>query len=227
MQYIDKSDSEPREWNAWFTTGTGRRSYDYAADQGGLLDLPLAKAHLWHEQNGLCAYCQSKLPIENASIEHVIPKTHNVPMSTNYHNLVVVCKKTVVDPDTLRRYCEPVRGDRLIPSLVFYRNAMVAEVNHAFFDAYADGTVGAMGNLPPEIKFQVASFIEILNLNHEHLKTKRAKDALSPILEAFKTINPARKRDFLRSEFNRVERDPTSPFRQFLLIYLGKKIGLN
>ena len=79
MQYINKSDSEPREWNAWFTTGTGRRSYDYAADQGGLADLPLAKAHLWQEQNGLCAYCQSKLPIENASIEHVIPKTHNVP----------------------------------------------------------------------------------------------------------------------------------------------------
>ena len=148
-------------------------------------------------------------------------------MSTNYHNLVVVCKKTVVDPDTLRRYCEPVRRDKLIPPLVFYGNAMVAEANHAFFDAYADGTVDAKGNLPPEIKSQVTSFIEILNLNHEHLKTKRAKDALSPILEAFKRINPAGKRDFLRSEFNWVQRDPSRPFRQFLLIYLGKKIGLN
>jgi len=84
MQFINKSHLIPPDWDIWFTTATGRRTYNYA-DYQELRDLGLAKEYLLNEQSGLCAYCQKQITTDNASIEHIVPKSHNTALSTNYY----------------------------------------------------------------------------------------------------------------------------------------------
>ena len=174
MQYIPKQAVPPTDWEDWFTTATGRRSYDYKADCSALRDIAHAKAYLLNEQHGLCAYCQSALTIDQTSIEHVIPKEHNVPFSTLYHNLVAVCKSTSLDNITGKRYCEVMRGSQLLPALVFYGDAQVTTTkNHSYFTAYQDGYVNVKPRLQLSIANQASAFIDILNLNHSKLVEKR------------------------------------------------------
>jgi uncharacterized protein (TIGR02646 family) len=228
MQYIKKSNNEPADWALWFTTASGRRTFDYKADYQGLPLLALAKAHLLAEQNHLCAYCQTKLTADTASIEHMVPKSLNTTLSTNYFNLVAVCKETAPDLETRRNYCEPARGNLLLPNLIFFANAEVTlEVNSAFFDAYSDGTIAAKPTLKDEIKSQVEAFIEILNLNHPRLKSARKEEALAAVLAIFNSLDARRKKDYLKNEFARIAQNPHLHYRQFLLIYIAKKMGIN
>lgn len=227
MQFIPKKETPPMDWNLWFSTGTGIRSYDYKADYSALRDIVYAKKYLLEEQHELCAYCQKSLTVENASIEHVIPKEHNVPYSTNYHNLVAVCKDSNADGNG-RRYCEPIRGSELLPPIVFYKDAEVSrEKNNAYFKANRDGTISPKPNCLESKKKQVEAFIEILNLNHSSL-VKNRKNALDGILGPWYVISDNRqKQNYLRTQFDRVLNFEQIPFRQFLLIYLGEKLGIN
>jgi uncharacterized protein (TIGR02646 family) len=228
MQYIEKANVAPLDWDFWFTTGAGLRSFDYGTDQQALVSLPLAKAFLLHEQSGLCAYCQSALTEAQASIEHVVPKTHNQPLSTNYFNLVAVCKSPSKDSVNGRLHCDKERGDRLMPVLIFYKNCQVSlEANHPFFDVYTDGQVVTKPKLPAETAKQIDAFIDVLHLNSSILKARRSKDVLMGILEVFAQIPHHRKRDFWQAKFNSVYRNMGHPYRQFLLIYISKQLGRN
>ena len=226
MQYIAKQAVAPTDWEDWFNTATNRRSYGYKADYSELRNITDARAFLLGEQHELCAYCQSALTVEQASIEHVIPKEHNVPFSTHYHNLVAVCKSTSLD-NTGKRYCEEMRGSELLPPIIFYANAQVTETkNHTFFTAYRDGAIDVKPKLQDVISNQVKSFIDILNLNHSILSKKR-KEALDGILSVYDLLPNLQKRNYLQVQFNRVLSNPNTPYRQYLLIYLGQKLGLN
>lgn len=57
MQYIKKENTPPVEWDDWFTTAIGTRTYDYKADYSELLKIRSAKKYLIDEQHGFCAYC--------------------------------------------------------------------------------------------------------------------------------------------------------------------------
>lgn len=46
MQYISKNVNQPEEWDHWFTTANGVRSFDYGADYENLPALALAKGFL-------------------------------------------------------------------------------------------------------------------------------------------------------------------------------------
>lgn len=227
MQYIKKQNTEPADWNNWFTVPPNRRSYDYGADDRSLPDLRLAKSFLINEQHSLCAYCQQKITLENASIEHVTPKEHNKELSTNYFNLVAVCKKQQVpDPVTGNLHCDSTRGSELLPSLIFYSNAKSTDQNlNKYFRAYGTGEVVAKHNLDLYTKNQVEAFINQLNLNHSILKNKRAKDVLTGISKAANTV--ADKHRFWRAQYSRILLDLGHPFREYLLVYIGPKIGLN
>jgi uncharacterized protein (TIGR02646 family) len=227
MQYIKKQNTEPANWNQWFTVPPHRRSYDYGTDYSSCPDLRLAKSFLISEQHGLCAYCQQKITIEDASIEHVTPKEHNKELSTNYFNLVAVCKKNQVkDPQTGLLHCDSTRGSKLLPEIVFYANAISTQNNlNKYFNAYSTGDVIAKHNLDLHTKMQIDAFIELLNLNHSVLKNKRAKDILNGIAIAANSV--ADKHRFWRAQYNRILNDLGHPFREFLLVYIGPKIGLN
>jgi len=46
---------------------------------------------LWKEAKGICSYCQRNIPIEKASLDHIIPVNHT---EENYgpENLIFCCK---------------------------------------------------------------------------------------------------------------------------------------
>ncbi len=228
MQYIQKQNTKPSNWNTWFTKGTGHRSFDYRADYSSLPNLKQAKNYLLVEQHYLCAYCQQKLTSETASIEHVIPKEFNKELSTNYHNLVAVCKDSPKDNESKRKHCDKERGNKLLPPFIFYSSSDVTNTsNSPFFKAYSDGQILAKDRISSEDKAQAEAFIEILNLNHTQLKEKRAKDVLNGLIAAFQLLPHHQRTNYWRVQFDRILLNKTQPFRQFLLIYIGSKIGIN
>lgn len=208
MQFINKNNIEPTDWNAWFTVPPNRRTFDYRVDSNSLPQLRLAKQHLILEQNSLCAYCQQKIDIDNASIEHVTPKEHNEELSTSYFNLVAVCNKNQVkDPLTGKFHCDRIRGSELIPPIIFYSNSKSVENNiNQYFTAYADGEIVAKPSLAINIRNQVEAFVNILNLNHSILKEKRAKDVLRGLTDAYLSLasESHEKSIFWKVQYNRI-----------------------
>jgi uncharacterized protein (TIGR02646 family) len=227
MQYIKKQNTEPADWNNWLIVPPARRSYDYSADRSALTHYIQILNYLINEQSGLCAYCQQKITNKDASIEHVTPKEHNKELSTNYFNLVAVCKKQQIpDPATKKLHCDSTRGSELLPPLIFYANAKSTVNNlNKYFRAYSTGEVVAKHNLDMNTRSQVEAFIELLNLNHSVLKNKRAKDVLTGISIAANSV--ADKHRYWRVQYNRILLDLSHPFREYLLVYIGPKIGLN
>lgn len=228
MQYIRKNHTPPIEWNEWFTTKEGNRSFDYKEDYNKLRYLKNARKFLLDEQKGLCAYCQSRLTLENSSIEHIIPKTFNQELSTNYHNLVAVCRQPVVD-ESGRSHCDKERGNSILTPLILHTSmATSLKRNHAYFKATASGELLPNENLDEATKVQVKSFIEVLNLNHTSLKTARKNrlDALLVVTRA-KGIKGAELKLFWDQTFNYYYQRENEPYRQFLLIYLSTKLGRN
>ena len=221
---------------------TPRRSYDYIKDEDKLEGKKEATAYLLSEQFGLCAYCQSELKLETASIEHVIPKSFAPEISTNYHNLVAVCKapKTYKENGRTLSHCDKQRGNLLIPSIIFYRNATIhldttkgkdkgIWKKNEYFEARADGWIVCnhefLSNQIPAHKAvvgdQAKAFIEILNLNHPGLVANR-KPTIEALLNGKPTIssNPS---DYYRSRFQSYYRDRKKPNREFVLMYLFQK----
>lgn len=229
MQFIHKQPIEPNEWDGWLTVPPNRRTFDYAMDRSALPEIGFARRYLIEEQYSLCAYCQQKINFDNSSIEHVIPKEYNKVLSTSYFNLVVVCNKNQIkDPVSGKYHCDRARGSKLIPSIIFYSNAQSsAAKTNQFFAVYSDGTVKANKNLPESIKCQVDSFIEVLNLNHINLKDTRAKGVLRGLFEAYNMmVTKEQKRSFWRIQYQRILNDKSHPYREYLLIFIGSKIGL-
>lgn len=231
MQFIKKQDIPPPEWDDWFSTPNGR-SYDYKKDSSSMRDLPLAKRYLLNEQSGLCAYCQSKLNEDDASIEHIIPKSLNKELSTSYYNLVAVCKNPIPDAQTKKSHCDKERGSKPLSPLILYENAQVKKnnseiFNHAYFRASgSDGYILVKATLESNIQKQAESFIEILNLNDERLMNKR-KEALEGIISILKSIPVKERGHFWKVQFDRVMKNPKQPFRQYLLINIAPRIGKN
>jgi len=228
MQYIKKQNQEPEEWGDWFLVPPGERTYDFGKDRDALTHLRAAKQFLLKEQYHLCAYCQQKINLDNSSIEHVTPKEHNKELSTSYFNLVAVCNRNQVeDPLTGKLHCDKARGSQLIPPLVFYSNSLSTSNRlNAFFEANASGEIIAKRTMPIRIKNQIEAYIEPLNLNHSVLKAKRAKDTLNGLTLAYNSLAPGshQRASFWNVQYQRILNNPSHPFREFLLVYIGSKI---
>jgi uncharacterized protein (TIGR02646 family) len=255
MQYIKKQNTQPTDWDSWFAKGDGsendenvERSYIYKQAHLHLKECLLA------EQNNLCAYCQKEISINASTVEHVVPQSINKELSTNYHNLVLVCSGSTKG----EKHCDKARLDKFIINLIFSNSAglhttskkdkkddfsfSLLEANeienllndiklNAYFDAYADGTIK-----PPEkekqeqlhLNMQIKAFIEILNLNHESLKAERKK-AIEDLDDAIPSQITSKK-DMLtywKRTFYKIVKDRNYPYRQFLLLYIGKHRKLN
>jgi uncharacterized protein (TIGR02646 family) len=228
MQYIKKQNTPPPNWDVWFTTATSIRTYNYKADYDSLTNLIQAKQYLIDEQHGLCAYCQQTITNENSSIEHIIPKEFNIELSTCYYNLVAVCKTQLRDPTTGKFHCDKEKQSKLISPLIFVSNSDVTEIrNSSYFSAWADGTICPKSLLEHEQKIQAEAFISVLHLNHTLLKASRVKDVLDGIIAASYQIPKLQKRTFWQGQFKRILLTKNHPFRQFLLIFIAGKIGIN
>ncbi|MEN9523696.1 MAG: hypothetical protein RL065_2073 [Bacteroidota bacterium] len=227
MQFIQKQNSQPVDWDTWFTTATGRRSYDYGADNDSLTQLSNARNFLVNEQSGLCAYCQRKITLESSTIEHVIPKEFNKDLSTDYHNLVAVCIPKGKDENG-KYHCDKSKLSQKILPIIFFSDALVTQQsNSIYFMCYPDGSVIAKSNNDINLKKQVEAFIEILNLNHKDLIKKR-KDAWVALTDIYQAVPQYQREKFWKNQFENILINQSKEYRQFLLIYLGsKKIGIN
>lgn len=228
MQYIKKQNTPPDAWEDWFKKATGERSYDYRKDSGSMRQLLLARDFLINEQHGLCAYCQQSINESNSSIEHVVPKELNVELSTNYHNLVAVCKTQLKDPGTGRMHCDDEKGSKVItPFIFFFDSEATQQKNNQYFKADSNGKIEPKKGLSEELTKQVEAFIEVVNLNHSVLMQKRSKDIFGGLLDIYRSLPTWQKGTFWKEQYQRILKNPKQPFRQYLLIVIGTKIGIN
>ncbi len=228
MQFIKKLVTQPADWDYWFTTTTNRRTYDYASDYSDLHHLRAAKHFLINEQNGCCAYCGQGISLDGSSIEHVVPKELNVSLSTDYHNLVAVCKKPVKDPETGKDHCDKEKGSRVITPFIFFADSDVTDKKgNTYFKSKSDGSIEANTNTTLSNWYQAQAFIEVLNLNHSLLRQNRAKDMLAGLLSAYIACPKGQKGIFWKVQFEHILKNKKIPYRQFLLNYIAGKIGVN
>jgi len=226
MLYIKKADTAPVDWEAWFTTAIGNRSYDYGRDQPNLPRLREARKFLLEEQNHLCAYCLQKISIIDSSIEHVIPKEFSVELSTSYTNLVAVCKNPQPDLESGKLHCDKHKLSEIITPFIFIANCQVTPIkNNAYFSVGSDGAIFPKGTATFEHQSQAHAYINTLNLNHSLLMANRAKDYLDNMIRDFRAIPTNRRQDYWEVQFRRIYKDKSTPFREILLIYISDKCG--
>jgi len=83
--------------------------------------------------------------------------------------------------------------------------------------------------LESDIKNQINAFINILNLNQTLVKESRSKDVLGGITSAYAAIPKSSpdKAIFWKAQYERILNNKSHPFREFLLVFIGSKIGLS
>ncbi len=222
MEFISKN-ILPENWNSWFSVN-GARTFDYLHAQNNRANLEEVRNYLLNEQNYLCAYCQKKITTSDSSIEHVIAKSLNIALSTDYYNLVAVCKSQKNDPITNRLHCDKEKENKEITPFVFFNKSKVEiNKNNSYFDVESNGLIKPKDNLTTELYNQVKSFIEILNLNHSALVENR-KNKLFALIKSLKSNSEVVKWENI---FNYIYHNHSLEYKQFLLIYFAKRKGLN
>ena len=63
------------------------------------------------EQCGLCCYCQQRITVNNASVEHKFSQKKHSNMTLDYGNMAAVCKRTEGLPRS-RQYCDKFKGKK-------------------------------------------------------------------------------------------------------------------
>ncbi len=219
MQYLKKSVEPPLVWRTWFTGGAGPcYVYDNCRVASDV------KEQLLREQSGLCAYCQSKLSAKTASIEHVIPQSFNNELSTNYYNLVAVCKSPPRDPETGKLRCDKERGSQLMLPLIFHKHFACDMTGiHPFFDAVVTGKILINTSAPTDVRLAAEQFCEKVNINHNDLVKARAR--LFTALFASQPAIEGRRKQYWQDELQRIrDKAPELPHRQFLMMLIRKQI---
>lgn len=224
MEYIEKQNIPPENWGSCFVDTNNIRVFDYTKAQTA--ELKNARIILLKEQYYLCAYCQSKITIDNSSIEHVIPKSLNLELSTNYHNLVAVCKNQIKDENG-RLHCDQEKESLPIVPYIFSNKSSVSELrNNDYFKVYSTGEIVCKDELTDEVKKQVKSFIEILNLNHKDLRKKREKH-IDVLTDVYKSLPKNRKSIFWKNKLKSALNNYTAEYRHALMIFCASKAGIN
>jgi uncharacterized protein (TIGR02646 family) len=222
MEFIHKTPKQPKDWEYWFTLPTGRRTFDYKTDADAIVHMNAIRGHLLAEQNNLCAYCQSQLTLKNSSIEHFIPKSKNVNLSTTYHNLVAVCKSPPKGFDG-KQHCDKRRSNLPLPALIFYDDCKCKLTQgHPYFQSFQDGSIAANPNADKFFQIELSRVIEELNLNHSVLVNQR-KNLVRAIYEVWRDLPNYQKRDYMRVQYRRINEDLAHPFRQYLLMCLRER----
>jgi len=79
----------------------------YQALSGAIADRDNVKLVLLNEQGCLCVFCEKRLDISTATIEHFLPQGTHPHFDVNYYNLYACCIR-----------CNGRKGDHLIPSYI-------------------------------------------------------------------------------------------------------------
>lgn len=152
---------------------------------------------LLEEQGYICAYCESRIPIQNAptevssKIEHILPRSSNsIHSRVDYNNMVVCCPGNTMG----NIHCDSSKGNNEIHFDLFSDN-IECRVKYKL-----DGTICPQDDQDILMKED----IEVLNLNLPILKENR-KNVLEGISEMLgkKEWNQSELRDILSKYENK------------------------
>ncbi|TQL24988.1 uncharacterized protein (TIGR02646 family) [Zymomonas mobilis] len=113
---------------------------------------------LIEDQHGICCYCEARISVESAHIEHIVPRSIDIRKRLSFSNLLASCQKETQKGDPLT--CGKSRGDWYDKD--FYLNPC-DENSRKEIIYLLDGNVTVQNK-----NFKI--FIEKINLNIESKK---------------------------------------------------------
>lgn len=130
------------------------------------------KESLLEEQNFLCAYCTSKININNMKVEHYKSQKKAKNLALNYNNMLAVCRggeDNNYGPNCLT--CDTSKKSIHL--------AIIDPLNNVSINSLVvsnEGEIGALETLPITVQKEINNDIaNILNLNIELFKENRKK----------------------------------------------------
>lgn len=121
MFFIAKSVATQTLYNAALN---GHATYE--ALSGSVVDRDNVKLILLNEQGCLCVFCEKRLDIRSATIEHFLPQGIHSHLDVDYYNLYACCY-----------LCNNKKGDHLIPAYISDKRLNALEGNrHRDFHFY-------------------------------------------------------------------------------------------
>jgi|JI9StandDraft_1071089.scaffolds.fasta_scaffold79180_1 uncharacterized protein (TIGR02646 family) len=194
MRYIDKS----VKFDLLDKYKDFHTMYDKPWDEFKNPDKTVTHNYILRTQKYLCAYCQQKLRERDSSysfghLEHIIPRDESKELTFNYANLVVCCQgfdieeyREKIKSGRVKRseeFCAPKKGSKLNHNL--FLNPVTEELIEEYFDyeivnSQNDPRSKECRIMPDESrtieeKEKSQYTIDLLLLNHNMLKTMRAK----------------------------------------------------
>lgn len=169
------------------------------------------KSILIDEQNERCAYCNCRIRMESATIEHYIPRhgaNGDASKSLDYNNLFVVCnttRKCTLDKQT----CDVKKGDQLLS----IDPRIQTHIDTIKYDKR--GKIGSYNNVyDDDINIK-------LNLNSQTLIRNRYS-AYDSLISSMKRKKPGRwSKEYVQRTLNSfMEADNRTPYVGFLIYQL-------
>jgi uncharacterized protein (TIGR02646 family) len=122
MLFINKQEQVPKKFAEIVRR---HRSYQSLSESGA--DRNLVKLILLNEQGCLCPFCERKLSIEDATIEHFQPKSTFPRLQLDYHNLFACCQ-----------VCNGNKTDHLLPAYIFDERMNSLDAKHLLLNRHED-----------------------------------------------------------------------------------------
>ncbi|MEZ5673573.1 MAG: retron system putative HNH endonuclease [Thiotrichaceae bacterium] len=178
MRYLNKSKC-CAEFDNWLTLNNPSNWNELPTDVKHALH-----RHLWHEQQGLCVYCQQRIPektVKQSSkeirshIEHIRPRSTYPQRIFDHHNLSVSCEgfDCAAQIPLKKEFCEHRKADEYDESQ--FLNPTALQTIETFFEFDIEGRIFA-NHLKNEHEQQQAKYmIKILALDHEELNRLRLR----------------------------------------------------
>ena len=173
------------------------------------------KEILLSEQGHLCAYCMSRIILENSTIEHYIPrngKNGEISLSLDYRNLLLVCCNGRNGQGN-DRHCDVSKGDKLI-AVNPTKKEDIEKVKY-----YSDGTIGS------DIDSFNTDFNNTLNLNNLTLKRNRQIARLETLKQLSKNKHGGWSKDYVEKCLNHyISQDIKVPYVGIIIYELEKRL---
>ncbi len=164
------------------------------------------------EQYGLCCYCQQRITIDSASVEHKLSQKKHPNMALDYGNMAGVCSCTEGQPH-IRQYCDDFKGEKDftfdlsdIEALIKYEpNGIIKSI-----DSVLDNQINNVLNLNQQYlvarrKAQYQAYVDYMSKNP-------TKGDLNNNIKKYESVRDGKKIEFcgvilyfLRKRYNRMK----------------------
>ncbi len=208
MRYIDKSNC-CKEFDVYVITDKPQIWKDFKENIKLILH-----QHLYHEQGGLCIYCQQQLPPKlgkqfaahiRSHIEHIRPRSEYNHLTFDYCNLSISCEgfdceieKSPKQPK--KEFCEHRKEDRYDEEN-FLNPIEVKEIQDYFVYDLLELKISPNLSKNNKDKEKASHTITTLDLNHKSLVKMRSKVY----------------RDYVKNKYPDLKYEKLPPFYSMLL----------